>query len=64
MEEQPGQNERIQKVRVQVDDLNRLELIRMADARDLHEQMRKITARLGSSVIKVGKDELSGQKPE
>ena len=64
MEEQPGQNERIHKVRVQVDDVNRRELIRMADARDLHEQMRKITARLGSSVIKVGKDELTEQKLE
>lgn len=54
MQEESGQHERI--VRVRVDDAKRRTLIQMADARDLQEQMREITARLGSAVIKIGDD--------
>ncbi len=64
VQEERDQNERIRKVRVEVDDLKRRALIRMADTRDLQEQMRRITMRLGSCVMKVGEDDLNGEKPE
>jgi hypothetical protein len=64
VQEEIGQHEEIRKVRVQVDDLKRRALIRMADARDLQEQMRQITARLGSTIANVGRHELDAQKPE
>ena len=56
MQEEPGQHERIQKVRVDVEGANRIALIHLADVRDLQDQMREITARLGTSVMKIGRD--------
>ena len=64
VKEESGQQEEIRKVRGQVEDLRRRELIRMAAARDLQEQMRKITERLGTTIVKIGQQELGEQKPE
>lgn len=68
VQEEPDQKERIRKVRVEVDDIKRRNLIGMADARDLQEQMRKITQRLGSSILKIGEGNLDSdserEKPE
>ena len=56
MQEEPGQHERIRKIRVDVEGANRLALLHLADVRDFQEQMREITARLGTSVVKIGRD--------
>ncbi len=64
MQEEPDQSERIRKVRGEVDEIKRRALIRMADARDLQEQMRKITQRLGSSILKIGDGKLESENPE
>jgi hypothetical protein len=58
VQEEYDQHDRIMKVRVPVADVNRRALIRMADVRDLQDQMREITARLGSSIVKVGENQL------
>jgi hypothetical protein len=63
VQEERDQHERIQKIRVDVQNMNSLALIRMADVRDLHEQMREITARLGSSVVKISEDPMREKKP-
>jgi hypothetical protein len=64
VQEEPQQHERIVRIRVPVDDANRRALINMADARDLQEQMREIAARLGTTVMKVGEDELKDPAAE
>jgi hypothetical protein len=64
VQEESQQHERMVRIRVPVDDVNRRALINLADARDLQEQMREITARLGNSIMKVGADELKGPPPD
>ena len=64
VQEEPDQHERIQKVHVPVDDVNCRALIRLADVRDLQDQMREINARLGSSIVKVGNDQFNGSTPQ
>lgn len=54
MQREPEQPERGQKVRVKISDAKRRALIEMADARDLQDQMREITARIGGTIAKVG----------
>jgi len=63
VKEEPDQHERIQKIRMDVQRMNSLALIRMADVRDLHEQMREISARLRSSVVKISEDPMHGGNP-
>ena len=57
MQIEPENSERNHRIRVEVDDALRRALIELADARDVQEQMRNITARLGGTIAKVGEDE-------
>lgn len=57
VQREPEQPERGHKVRVKIGDARRRALIEMADARDLQEQMREITARIGGTIAKIGEGE-------
>ena len=57
VQSEPENSERSRKVRVKVNDARRRALIELADVRDLEDQMRGITERLGGTVIKVGEGE-------
>ena len=63
VQEEPDQHERIQKIRMDVQEIKRRALIRMADVRDLQDQMRDITARLGTSVVKITEEPMLEKKP-
>ena len=44
------------KTRIKINDARRRALIELADVRDLEDQMRGITERLGGTIIKVGEE--------
>jgi hypothetical protein len=56
VQEEQDQHERI--FRVSLKDARSRDLIRIAGERHLAEQMREITARLGSAVVKIGAEEM------
>lgn len=64
MQKETENHERSYKVRVDVNDALRRALIELADARDVQEQMRNITARLGGTIAKVGEDETTPRVTE